>query len=144
MPSSCRGMPIESLLLVRLLNDLQHLFDSLANLSCMNVRINESQGRIRSSLRDQTRNCVGAVRQAGVPPGLPCNLETRITGEQIANYFEEGWGMTEIERDLNLLTRAEIEGAVYDRYIEDRTRSAMKPANGPMSASILALSSAAR
>src|SRR6266566_3850853 len=30
MPSSCRGMPIESLLLVRLLNDLQHLFVVMA------------------------------------------------------------------------------------------------------------------
>jgi Protein of unknown function (DUF433). len=27
-------------------------------------------------------------------------------------YFKEGWGVTEIERDLDLLTRAEIEAAI--------------------------------
>jgi uncharacterized protein (DUF433 family) len=32
--------------------------------------------------------------------------------EQIANYFKEGWGVTEIERDLNFLTRSEIEAAI--------------------------------
>ena len=52
------------------------------------------------------------VRQAGDPPGLPCILDTRITVEHIANYFREGWGVTEIERDLDLLTRAEIEAAI--------------------------------
>ena len=52
------------------------------------------------------------VRRAGDPPGLPCILDTRITVEQIANYFKEGWGVTEIERDLDLLTRVEIEAAI--------------------------------
>jgi uncharacterized protein (DUF433 family) len=52
------------------------------------------------------------VRRAGDPPGLPSILNTRIAVEQIANYFKEGWGVTEIERDLNLLTRAEIEAAI--------------------------------
>lgn len=45
-------------------------------------------------------------------PGLPCILNTRVTVEQIANYFKEGWGVTEIERDLPILTREEIEAAI--------------------------------
>jgi uncharacterized protein (DUF433 family) len=53
------------------------------------------------------------VRRAGDPPGLPCILNTRITVEQIANYFREGWGVTAIERDLSLLTRDEIEAAIH-------------------------------
>lgn len=52
------------------------------------------------------------VRRAGDPPGLPCILDTRISVEQIATYFKEGWGVTEIEHDLNLVTRAEIEAAI--------------------------------
>ncbi len=52
------------------------------------------------------------VRRAGDPPGLPSILNTRIAVEQIANYFKEGWGVTEIEHDLNILTRAEIEAAI--------------------------------
>ena len=52
------------------------------------------------------------VRRAGNPPGLPCVLNTRITVEQIATYFKEGWGVTEIEADLQVLTRAEIEAAI--------------------------------
>jgi uncharacterized protein (DUF433 family) len=52
------------------------------------------------------------VCRAGDPPGLPCVLNTRITVEQIANYFRDGWGVTEIERDLELLTRQEIEAAI--------------------------------
>ena len=40
------------------------------------------------------------VRRAGDPPGLACVLNSRITVEQIANYFKEGWGVTEMERDL--------------------------------------------
>lgn len=52
------------------------------------------------------------VRRAGNPPGLPSILDTRITVEQIANYFKEGWGVMEIERDLDLLTRPEIEAAI--------------------------------
>ena len=60
------------------------------------------------------------VRRPGDPPGLPCVLDTRITVEQIANYFKEGWGVTEIERDLNLLTRAEIEAAIQ-HYLNHRS-----------------------
>jgi len=55
------------------------------------------------------------VRRAGSPPGppgLPCILNTRIAVEQIASYFKDGWGVTEIERDLPILTREEIEAAI--------------------------------
>jgi|SRR5215467_2797611 len=52
------------------------------------------------------------VRRAGDPAGLPSILDTRITVEQIANYFKEGWGVTEIERDLDLLSRSEIEAGI--------------------------------
>lgn len=52
------------------------------------------------------------VRRAGDSPGLPCVLNTRITVEQIAGYFKDGWGVTEIERDLPVLTREEIEAAL--------------------------------
>ena len=52
------------------------------------------------------------VRRNGDAPGLPSILDTRITVEQIASYFKEGWGVTEIERDLDLLTRPEIEAAI--------------------------------
>ena len=69
------------------------------------------------------------VRRAGDPPGLACILNTRIAVEQVANYFKEGWGVTEIERDLSLLTREEIEAAIqyylnHREQIEgDRQRS---------------------
>lgn len=53
------------------------------------------------------------VRRAGNPPGLPCILNTRITVEQIAAYFKDGWGITEIGRDLPVLTRTEIEAAIH-------------------------------
>lgn len=52
------------------------------------------------------------VRPRGDPPEWPCILNTRITVEQIANYFRDGWGVTEIVRDLGLLTRYEIEAAI--------------------------------
>lgn len=55
------------------------------------------------------------VRRAGNPPGpsgLPCILNTRIAVEQIASYFKDGWGVTEIARDLPVLTREEIEAAI--------------------------------
>ena len=32
--------------------------------------------------------------------------------EQITHYFKDGWGVTEIERDVGILTRAEIEAAI--------------------------------
>jgi uncharacterized protein (DUF433 family) len=52
------------------------------------------------------------VRRSGDAPGLPAILNTRITVEQIASYFKESWGVAEIERDLPILTRAEIEAAI--------------------------------
>jgi uncharacterized protein (DUF433 family) len=52
------------------------------------------------------------VRRAGDPPGSPCILNTRITVEHIAHYFMEGWGVTDIQRDLPQLIREEIEGAI--------------------------------
>jgi uncharacterized protein (DUF433 family) len=52
------------------------------------------------------------VRRAGNPPGLPCILNTRIAVEQIASYFKDGWGVTEIARDLPILTREEIKAAI--------------------------------
>ena len=52
--------------------------------------------------------------------GLPCILNTRITVEQIASYFKDGWGVTEIERDLPILTREEIEAAIQ-YYLNHRS-----------------------
>lgn len=52
------------------------------------------------------------VRRAGEPPGSATILNTRIAVEHIANYFNEGWGVTEIERELPVLTREEIEAAI--------------------------------
>jgi uncharacterized protein (DUF433 family) len=52
------------------------------------------------------------VQHAGVSPGLPYILDTRISVEQIASYFKEGWGVAQIERDLPILTREEIEAAI--------------------------------
>lgn len=69
------------------------------------------------------------VRRAGDPPGLACILNTRIAVEQVANYFKEGWGVTEIERDLSILTREEIEAAIQyylnhrEEIERDRQRS---------------------
>jgi uncharacterized protein (DUF433 family) len=53
------------------------------------------------------------VRSAGEPPGSPSILNTRITVEQIALYFKEGGGVSEIQRDLPQLTRDEIEAAIH-------------------------------
>jgi len=52
------------------------------------------------------------VRRAGNPNGSPSILNTRISVEQIAAYFKEGWGVLDIENDLKILTRDEIEGAL--------------------------------
>lgn len=52
------------------------------------------------------------VRREGDPPGLLYILNSRIAVEQVASYFKEGWGVTEIERDLSLLTREAIEAAI--------------------------------
>jgi uncharacterized protein (DUF433 family)/GNAT superfamily N-acetyltransferase len=53
------------------------------------------------------------VRRAGEPPGSPSILNTRITVEHIAQYFKEGWGVTDIQRDLPQLIREEIEAAIH-------------------------------
>ena len=73
----------------------------------------EAQRRLTSHLAGYqlTENSF-IVQRAGDPPGLPCILNTRISVEQIATYFKDGWGVTQIERDLSLLTRAEIEAAI--------------------------------
>lgn len=78
------------------------------------------------------------VRRAGDPPGLACILNTRIAVEQIANYFKEGWGVTEIERDMSILTREEIEAAIQyylnhrEEIERDRQRSrALYEAHAP-------------
>lgn len=52
------------------------------------------------------------VRRAGEPLGNPQILDTRIEVEYIASYFKQGWGVTDIERDLPVLTREEIEAAI--------------------------------
>ncbi len=52
------------------------------------------------------------VRRASGSHSTPYILNTRIAVEHIANYFKEGWGVTDIERELNLLTREEIEAAI--------------------------------
>jgi uncharacterized protein (DUF433 family) len=52
------------------------------------------------------------VRRAGDPPGSPSILNTRITVEHIAHSFKEGWGVTDIQRDLPQLLREEIEAAI--------------------------------
>jgi uncharacterized protein (DUF433 family) len=52
------------------------------------------------------------VRHAGDPLGSPIILNTRVTVEHIANYFKEGWGVTDIQRDLPQLLREEIEAAI--------------------------------
>jgi uncharacterized protein (DUF433 family) len=52
------------------------------------------------------------VRRVGAQAGLPCILNTRIAVEQIAGYFKDGWGVTEIEHDLPILKREEIEAAI--------------------------------
>lgn len=60
------------------------------------------------------------VRRAGNPPGLPCILNTRIAVGQIAGYFKDGWGVTEIASDLPILTREEIEAAIQ-YYLNHRS-----------------------
>jgi uncharacterized protein (DUF433 family) len=52
------------------------------------------------------------VRRSGDSPSVPYILNTRIAVEHIANYFKEGWGVTDIERDLNVLTRDEVVAAI--------------------------------
>jgi uncharacterized protein (DUF433 family) len=52
------------------------------------------------------------VRQAGDPPGSPSILNTGITVEHVANYFKEGCGVTDIQRDLPQLIREEMEAAI--------------------------------
>lgn len=52
------------------------------------------------------------VKRAGKPEGKPQILNTRILVEYIANYFNEGWSLNEIQREFPFLTREEIEAAV--------------------------------
>ncbi len=52
------------------------------------------------------------VRRAGNPPSVAYILNTRIAVEHVANYFEEGWGVTDIQQDLSILTREEIHAAI--------------------------------
>lgn len=52
------------------------------------------------------------VLQAGEQAGFAQILDTRMTVEYIASYFKQGWGVTDIERDLSVLTREEIEAAI--------------------------------
>jgi uncharacterized protein (DUF433 family) len=52
------------------------------------------------------------VRRAGDPSGSPSILNTRITVGHIAEYFKEGWGVTDIQRDLPQLLREDIEAAI--------------------------------
>ena len=76
---------------------------------------------------------------------LACILNTRIAVEQIASYFKEGWGVTEIERDLSLLTREEIEAAIQyylnhrEEIERDRQRSrALYETHAPTRQTLLA------
>jgi len=64
------------------------------------------------------------VRHAGDPPGSPSILNTRITVEHIAHSFKEGWGVTDIQRDLPQLLREEIEAAIqyYLNHREEMER----------------------
>jgi uncharacterized protein (DUF433 family) len=48
----------------------------------------------------------------GKPEGKPQILNTRVLVEYIANYFNEGWGVGEIQREFPFLTREEIEAAI--------------------------------
>ncbi len=52
------------------------------------------------------------VRRAGEPHGRPSILNSRIAVEHIADYFKDGCGVTDIQRDLPQLTREEIEAAI--------------------------------
>lgn len=52
------------------------------------------------------------VRAPGDPPGAPSVLDTRITVEPVADYFVQGWGVPDIEEDIGLLTREQVEAAI--------------------------------
>src|SRR5262249_5802267 len=52
------------------------------------------------------------LRLAGAEKGLPRILNTRGARGQIAGYFKDCWGVTEIEQDLHILKREEIEAAI--------------------------------
>src|SRR5881628_1515032 len=52
------------------------------------------------------------VRRAGEPRGRVGILNSRIAVEHIAQYFKDGCGVTDIQRDLPQLTREEIEAAI--------------------------------
>jgi uncharacterized protein (DUF433 family) len=44
--------------------------------------------------------------------GKPQILNTRVLVEYIANYFNEGWGVEEIQKEFPFLTREEIEAEI--------------------------------
>lgn len=52
------------------------------------------------------------VRRAGEPQSRATILNSRIAVEQVAHYFRDGWGVTDLQRDLPQLTREEIEAAI--------------------------------
>ncbi len=52
------------------------------------------------------------VRRAGEPQSRASILNSRIAVEHIADYFRDGCGVTDIQRDLPQLTREEIEAAI--------------------------------
>jgi uncharacterized protein (DUF433 family) len=52
------------------------------------------------------------VRRAGEPRSRASILNSRIAVEHVAQYFKDGCGVTDIQRDLPQLTRAEIEAAI--------------------------------
>lgn len=52
------------------------------------------------------------VRRTGDPEGCPTILNSRIAVEHVDHYFKEGWGVTDIQRDLPQLIREEIEAAI--------------------------------
>jgi uncharacterized protein (DUF433 family) len=58
------------------------------------------------------------VRRDGNPPGVPTILNTRISVEHIAGYFKEGWGVLDLENDLEVLTREEIEAKALHSLVE--------------------------
>ena len=52
------------------------------------------------------------VRRAGDPPGSAQILDTRILVEYVANYFRDGLGILEIQDELQVLTRPQVEAAI--------------------------------
>jgi uncharacterized protein (DUF433 family) len=53
------------------------------------------------------------VRRAGEPRSRASILNSRVAVEHVAQYFKDGCGVTDIQRDLPQLTREEIEAAIH-------------------------------